>query len=399
MKIIGNVLLLLACCFAAVVSANDAVYYMHGNQLIPLQQNDISVRKEILTITEQKNKQSSGGIYDREFLVDVDYIFYNPTQETTVLMGFEASAPSLLDDEYQVETMHPFLDDFSVVLNGEKLSYKTALVADPLHLARGKITSITPQQAKKRATMIGEGGGTPYRYAYYFNATFKPGENRLRHRYRFAFGADVMLQNELGYLLTPANRWANKQIDDFTLNIHLLSPKNVFIERTFFDDAKHWSSDGRLVTAPYQYYENKMMQFNSEGTTLTFKQKAFHPKGELFLAIPRPQYMDAFKPSIGPDTNSGTIYCFSGVASHFDELLSDLGYYKNEVFNACVNATPFERKVLRNLPFAKRGYVFRDKKVQRYYQDNQPWYAPNPDYRPDMSKLTNQEAEWVRHWR
>ncbi len=340
MKIICQVLLLLACCLVAVVNANDAVYFMHGNQLIPLQHNDISVRKEVLTITER---------------------------------------------------------------NGETLPYKTALVADPLHLAQGKITSITPQQAKKRVIMIGEGEGTPYRYAYYFKATFKPGENRLRHQYRFTFGADVALQNELGYLLTPANRWANKQIDDFTLNIHLLSPKNVFIERTFFDDAKHWSSDGRLLTAPYQYYENKMMRFDSEGTTLTFKQKSFHPKGELFLAIPQPQYMDAFKPDTGldtnPGTNSGTIYCFAGVADHFDQLLSDSDDYQNEVFNSCINATPFERKVLRNLPFAKRGYVFRDKKVQRYYQDNQPWYTPNPDYRPDMNKLTNRETKWVRHWR
>ncbi len=215
MKTIGNVLLLLTCCFAVVVNANDAVYF----------------RKEVLTITERK---------DTEFLVDVDYVFDNPTQEKTVLMGFEASAPSnIYEEEYQIEKVHPFLQDFSVVLNGETLPYKTALVAEPLHLVQGKITSITPQQAKKKAAIIGEGGDTPYRYAYYFKATFQPGENRLRHQYRFTFGGDIRYQNELGYLLTPANRWANKQIDDFTLNIHLLSPKNVFIERSFFDDAKH----------------------------------------------------------------------------------------------------------------------------------------------------------------
>ena len=49
--------------------ANDGTYYTSGNQLIPLQETSISVKKEILTISLRDN-----GYAD----VDVYYEFYNP---------------------------------------------------------------------------------------------------------------------------------------------------------------------------------------------------------------------------------------------------------------------------------------------------------------------------------
>ena len=53
---------------AILASANDGVYYVSGNQIVPLQETDVAVTKEVLTIT----------IGDDEFArVDVQYEFTN----------------------------------------------------------------------------------------------------------------------------------------------------------------------------------------------------------------------------------------------------------------------------------------------------------------------------------
>lgn len=70
---------------------NDGVYYTSGNHLVPLQETDISVRKEVLTISLMDNG------YAR---VDVQYEFWNPglpsvlpwvsrpTRHTMMIIGF-----------------------------------------------------------------------------------------------------------------------------------------------------------------------------------------------------------------------------------------------------------------------------------------------------------------------
>lgn len=63
------------------VQANDAVYYASGSFLFPTRETDISVSKEILTITLQKGDYAS---------VDVYYEFVNPGEAKTVLMAFDA---------------------------------------------------------------------------------------------------------------------------------------------------------------------------------------------------------------------------------------------------------------------------------------------------------------------
>lgn len=51
------------------VKANDSAYFTSGNQLIPLGETNISVKKEILSITIGDDSYAD---------VDVYYEFYNP---------------------------------------------------------------------------------------------------------------------------------------------------------------------------------------------------------------------------------------------------------------------------------------------------------------------------------
>ena len=99
--------------------ANDGVYFVSGSHLEPLQETDISVKKEVLTIT----------ISDGPFaFVEVEYEFMNNGQPKDVTMGFEAKAPYNDGEPMNLNGIHPYINDFSVVMNGQTLSHRNGLV-------------------------------------------------------------------------------------------------------------------------------------------------------------------------------------------------------------------------------------------------------------------------------
>jgi len=79
-----------------------------------------------------------------------------------------------------------------------------------------------------------------------------------------------------------------------------------------------------------------------------------------------------------------------------------------EVFNYRVNKLPFKvdgiylessfpkdkmsYKILKNLPYARRGYVFKDPVVQKYYEGLE-WYRKNPNYKSSRTDWTEGEKE------
>jgi len=59
--------------------ANDGAFYANGNQLIPIDERDISLKKEILSIKRISN----------DFVqVNVYYELDNPKDEKSILVGF-----------------------------------------------------------------------------------------------------------------------------------------------------------------------------------------------------------------------------------------------------------------------------------------------------------------------
>ena len=116
-RILAVVLAMLAVCFTS--KANDGVYFVSGSHLEPLQETDISVKKEVLTIT----------ITDGPFaFVEVEYEFMNNGQPKDVTMGFEARAPYNDDEPMNLKGIHPHIKDFSVVMNGKVLNHRNGLV-------------------------------------------------------------------------------------------------------------------------------------------------------------------------------------------------------------------------------------------------------------------------------
>lgn len=47
--------------------------------------------------------------------------------------------------------------------------------------------------------------------------------------------------------------------------------------------------------------------------------------------------------------------------------------------------TPIEARVLRNLPYAKQGYVFKSLELTAVYQADGGWYAPKADAKPSFT--------------
>ena len=60
--------------------------------------------------------------------------------------------------------------------------------------------------------------------------------------------------------------------------------------------------------------------------------------------------------------------------------------------------TLFQQSILKNLPFAYRGYIFKDKALQDYFKSC-TWYLPNPDYKGGMEGFTEEEKKWVEFWK
>ena len=114
-------IVLLFCCLSTLFTyGNDGVFYAAGNQLIPITETDISVKKEVLTINR----------VDKHLEVSVYYEFFNPVGEKELLVGFEAMSAYNGHDPMATFPAHPHIRNFKVVMNGEPMSYQVAHVSE-----------------------------------------------------------------------------------------------------------------------------------------------------------------------------------------------------------------------------------------------------------------------------
>ena len=88
-----------------------------------------------------------------------------------------------------------------------------------------------------------------------------------------------------------------------------------------------------------------------------------------------------------------------------------LQYSVDEIFNACregyndywylpsknASFTPDQRRILRNLPFAQRGYCFKNAALQAFYNSTD-WHVPDSTYVPDLETLPPDERKWIQFW-
>ena len=253
--------------FSSVVSkANDGVYYASGSFLVPVHETEISVAKEILTITIGK---------DSSALVDVYYEFMNNSEAKTVTMAFEANVPDADLAPLNRNGIHPFIHDFTVTMNGNKLDYRNAVVGD----------SLNPLKLDGEIEHYVYSYESPYSYAYFFEAPFVKGKNIVHHTYRYKMNHTSEEKFRIQYRLTPATRWANHQIDDFTLRIKTEEHTSYWLPGDLWQGAP-------FVMKPddqdnlYCYSGNIFVDFQSPEQCMEWHTKNFRPEMDMIITSP-----------------------------------------------------------------------------------------------------------------
>ncbi|MCF0203152.1 MAG: YARHG domain-containing protein [Bacteroidaceae bacterium] len=375
--------LLTALFFVGMAHANDSSYSTNGNTLFPYVNTSIAIDKEVLTI----RLTESNRIY-----YDVDYTFINSSnKEQTILMGFEADPP-YPESVKLTNNGHPDIYDFTVEMNGVKIKHKCCVAKPmdeahklkPLDINKWKVYEgnyIIPKTNKDDESY----NGSNFAFVYYFNATFKPGTNRIRHTYSYDAGTGVSLHYYTSYKLTPATRWAGGKIRDFTLRITSPNTAKHFILTT--DAAKQ---KPKIVSGVAKFRQKSTQEtlWNDESKQITQNHMEISMRNatlEWHIAnyTPTSQELDI----ISGDQLSSFFYTDAE-----REKLSDYPtyYYDSRRYMADIPNPDLYKRLMRNRAYAKRGYVFKDETLKRHF-NSLWWYMPDPSYKPQQSDFTKEE--------
>ena len=337
---------------AGKASANDGVYFTSGSLLVPIHETDIAVKKEILTISLCDDGMAH---------VTVDYEFMNNGTEKTVEMGFEAAPPYNSGDELNRNGGHPHIKDFTVVMNGKTLTYNNMLSVS------GKLD--TPYTG----TGFTEDGAFPdnYSYVYRFKAPFKHGINTVRHTYQYRMSTGVGRTFEVPYWLTPAKRWANRQIDDFTLRISAPNTaKHFMLADSLFTGSEFRTVEGKGKIRHRKVWDGSYVEVALRNGTVEWHGTNFKPEDDIDI-VSADMYIN-----LNEDNPLGTFYDRSE-----NYVIWPMGMNVN-------------KRIARNLPYANRGYVFKDAALKKYFSQFW-WYMPDPSYQPSQKDFTPRELRLV----
>lgn len=398
--------------------ANDGVYYTSGNFLVPLKETDIAAKKEVLEITLCKDSFAT---------VTVDYTFYNNSEAKTVTMAFEAAAPYNAWAPFSHEGIHPFIQDFTVVFNGQKLQHRNAVVAvpspntspekerrkedlAPLDLTQWKSYEEVPDSIQPMddvlVNLAAPDSFCSFAYAYYFDAPFKKGENRVRHTYRYKMSWGVGRDYEVSYTLTPVTRWANGQVDDFTLRLKSEVDREIIMnDSLFLGEPFKLEGIGELYQLQSDYWGYSQCLFAPlmQGNVLEWHGTNFAPKENLHI---EPLYL--LKGGVGSYSNQGKVvitddgYEARYIADSGDNYFIDAQDYglipkegaRVELREAtkgqgyvCLNGD-IRRANVRQEPSLKSKVLFTI--------DNDPGMLP--EYYPCLGFVSHKEADGFYKW-
>ena len=341
--------------------ANDGVFYTSGNQLIPWHQHTVKVQKEVLTIRLLNHQEAE---------VDVYYEFYNPGDAIEQTVGFEAIPPQMVDQEGSLpeSTEHPYMSRFTVEMNGEKVTHQSAVVVNDSSVVTGDGLKVL--DVKRYET--GEGGfggnlmlkGSDFHvnatYVYFFKARFTPGVNRVHHTYTYRMSESQISRYGLEYKLTPAMRWANRQIDDFTLRLEVKDKGMHFcLLKEAFGDAEIRIAENTeggkgkyrsLEVNPFGGKNVSAWEFSLRQATAELHVKNFRPQAELYLMASDFQKNGE---TTAPDL------CLPIFVEHEDGK----------------PLTELEKQAKAHWEEAEDGATFKNAKLQRFF-NSRWWYMP-----------------------
>jgi len=371
------IVLLLHLMFFELCYPNDGAFRAAGNQLIPVYESDVTVKKEILTL-----KRTS----DRKVAITVYYEFFNPKSDKKLEVGFEAVSPYGDVSTRPVNGRHPYITAFTVNMNEQSIPFTVSIVSDSLYYKNGKYKSKTVAEALKESEYSDD---VNFFYVYHFRALFKQGINIIKHTYTVDLSSSVLENYDLEYILTAAKRWGNRQIDDFTLQIDMGEFQDLCMPNTFFSNISEWQlpEGGKSIVLKKNRKdknETDSSEFFIRKGTLIFKATNFKPRSELYLH----SFNTYYRNHAGDEDL---------VDDHFDWKRDDLPFSIEDQNAIPEPANELSKKILKNLPFARRGYIFKSPELQTFFE-RQTWYRKDEAYQPILNGLTSREQAWVSKW-
>jgi hypothetical protein len=350
--------------FFSTALPNDGVFYVRGNNLIPLQETQVQLRKEVLKFY----------VTDFSWMrVDVDFTFYNPGPAKELTVGF-VTPPGGGDIE-EDNQQHPQIKDFTVNVDGKRIPFKMKQMQD------------TAFSYKKLG--LGE-----VDFVYYFKVRFERGTTRIRHTYVYRGGASVEMQRDFEYQITTGKRWANKQIDDFEMQVHL--DNGVYgIPATFRKDKKlaNWEivGHGALSEGARRWFDGdtpevRMAHLNRGYIRL--KEKNFKPDNDIMFA--------EYNWSAGWVSRwcDFAAECFDRKSLEKVVLYFDLNPWESISKEDLAKLSARELKIVRNYFFAVRGYGFKTKMLRDFYSQFF-WYKPDSHLDLDIIELSKRERDFI----
>lgn len=332
--------------------SNDGAFYAMGGTLQPMQETQVEMRREVLTLTRDGDSMD----------VTVDFTFYNPGPGKDLTVGF-VTPPAMGD----VGEDRPGYRDFRVQIDGEAVPFQTAWLEETGFRTPGtEVAGID--------------------YVYYFPVRFAPGETRIQHQYRFRGSSFVDYEVSFAYRLTTAKGWAGGKIGDFTLNLDLGPVTYALLTERFEADARaDWQVQGRgyLESAKRYFYDTPYQRLRTSQGRLQLKAQDFSPDYDFSVIIP-------YDTDRYPDIPFGPIgSLLPGRPFEADTLESEL--FRLEQSDADLTRySADELRILRNWLFARHGYVFRDPYLDALFR-RWPGYRPDPSVQASVDSLTPAE--------
>jgi len=348
--------------FYLITQANDGAFTGSGSNLVPITDSTISVEKEILKVTR----------VDANYVeVDVYYEFYNEGQQKQLLIGFEAMSASGDVSTLPVNGRHPYISNFTVSVNNQDLDYKVAQVRDSVYYQNGVFNEISKDDYELSDNLQ----YVDFFYVYHFDCKMKHGLNVIKHTYRQELSSSVAEHYSFDYVLSAANRWKGGVIKDFELILDLGVQQHFSIRKSFFENLSNWSISGNgmiLGEHIFHYIDSDWLTVLIDSGQVIYSQTNFEPTSELHLA----KFMDWSNPL------------------RFDMKTWNLpdNFNLTKLYPSPIDS--ISRKILKNYPFALRGYAFKNKVIQEYYE-LQTWYSVNHTYKATLESLSREEQNWV----
>lgn len=329
--------------FCISLYANDGSFWASGNTLFPLNETSIQLKKEILNLTKKDNWMQ----------VDIYFEFYNPCNTKELTVGF-VTPPAMGDFAHEVKD-HPQVRDFSVVVNADTMPYN--------------ISKTKKSGFKLADKIIGNED-----FIYYFNVSFPKGITKIKHSYLYRGGEGMIAIHSFYYRLTTGTSWANKEIEDFELNIDMGEDVYFSVPYSFNKKRTEWKVIGtghinHKKPAYAEYYKSfdspeLRMVYIRKGT-LQYKTNHFKPSNDLNVTVYQPDYeLNAWTKNLKEND--------------FKDLLEYVMPWQDvdSIRVHSVNLTTRQLQLLINLPYARAGYDFKDVELKKTFS-KYLWYMPD----------------------